>query len=253
MLTLETAVSCWRYSRLLCYHLSGFVLYPPERCRVIVTVCYCGDSAEDAETIAVLDYFANLPPGKQPPNVTWNWRPYERRRLMRRAIARNEICRETAADFLLMGDADYFFHGHGAIDAAADAMAAACVDGPHIMHPATVMMSRRQSNGDAEINRVRINPPGVIDIRERLYRPVPLDRAIGGAQWVPGIVARSKGYIPQYRQYHRPSQEWRRTFCDSVYRRKLVRDGISQVALDAPGVYRIRHSVRGRTEVGCRL
>lgn len=249
MLTLETVVSCWRYSRLLCYHLSGFVLYPPERCRLIATVYYCPD--EDEETAMVLDYFGQLPAGQQSPNITWSWRPMDRRRLMRRAISRHEASLATQADFLLFGDADYFFHGPGAIDAAADAMAAACVNGPHIMHPMLVQMSRRHSHGDSEISRVR--GPMVIDVRERFYRAFRLDRAIGGTQWVPGIVARSKGYIPQYRQFHRPCQEWRRTMEDPIYRRKLVRDGISQVALDVPGVYRIRHSVRGRTEVGCSL
>lgn len=240
--------SVWNYSRLCCLSLSQFVLHPPidHKCRV--TICYCRDS--DPRTAAVLDYFAKF---HSHPNIEWDWRNFERRRLMRRAISRSEIARETTADYVIFGDIDYMPAAPGVIDATIEAMAAATDNGekPALMFPRFIQSSKSHESGDAEIGKVV--ECGVYSLDSSAYRRAKLPRAIGGFQGVTGETARKFGYVPYLKRFQRPAEKWQRTKEDVAYRRHLAGKGVFQVSFDVDGWHRIRHSERGRFEIGVRL
>lgn len=240
---LETVNHAWLYSRLLTFHLSAYLLQPPQRCRVLATICHA-PAADDPQTAAVLDYFRRQP---LPDTVAWNFVEMPRRELCRRAIGRNRCCLASRADYVLLGDIDYIF-GPGALDAAAEAMAAATACGPKIMYPIYTLASRDHAAGDAEIERV--TAPGIVDLTAGYYSPQRLKTAIGGAQWIPGDFARKRGYLPQHRRFQRPADAWKRTFEDRVFR---AASGLPVVGLEVPNVYRIRHSKRGRFDIGVQL
>lgn len=246
MATLEYCVSVWNYDRMATLLLSAFVLYPPQRHKLTVTVYYC--RIADPRTAAVLSYFAA---NHAPQNVTWNFVDLEKRLLMRRAISRNMAAYATRADWLLFGDVDYIFR-HSALDAAADAMIAASADyGPALFYPQYPMMSIDHDCGDIQI--AQVVAPKIYDLDESLYAPKQLPRAIGGTQWAPGYIARKYGYLPDSKRFQRPADQWMRTYCDKAYRSFLASKGIPQRAIDVPHIYRIRHSKRGRFDVGVRL
>jgi len=240
MLTLETCVSCWQYESLLRYHLSALALYPPEKCRVTCTVHY---TAEDKPTVNVLEEFLEI----RVPNVVWNFIHLRQPYLMRRAIARNDACLRTSADFILMGDVDYILRG-SVLDEASGVLAAECQKSPAIMFPPFVLASREHCDGDAEIERAKRG--GVIDIDQSLYSVKEVPRAIGGVQWIPGDAARRIGYLPHSQKFQKPQAVWKQTYEDVEFRRTC---GLRHVSVDVKGIYRIRHSRRGRTDIGVRL
>jgi hypothetical protein len=242
----ETVNHSWRYEKALCFHLSTYLLHPPQSCRVRVTIFYCPD---DIPVVATLGHFCELAAAPDfPPTVEWNFRELDQPRLCRRAIGRNLAAKETAADFLLFGDIDYLF-GPGAIDAIAAGMRDAAASGPPmICWPRYVQSSIDHAAGDAELARVA-DGPQVVDVDPSRYQPVKLGRGIGGAQWVLGDWARENGYLPTSRRYQRPVRRWARTFEDRVFR---CTSGLRPVELSIPNVFRIRHARRGRTDIGCR-
>ena len=244
---LQYVASCWRYDRLLTLSLSQFVLHPPREHTVTVTVCYC--RAADTLTADVLDFFAA---NYSPANVVWDWQDYEQRRLMRRAISRNEICRSTVADFVLLADIDYMPGTPDCLDETADAMIAATDGGgrPWLMHPQFVMSSRSHSTGNAEIARVK--SPKIYELATA-YDRSSLPRAIGGTQWITGDMAREFGYLPDSKRFQRPAATWKRTYCDCQYRKSLAASGIFQKPLAVEGWHRVRHEKRGRFDIGVRL
>lgn len=240
MISVETCATCWRYDRLLRYHLSALVLYPPAKTLVRCTVCY---SSEDELTVDVLEHFGKV----EMPNVTWNWHEMDRERLMRREISRHEIATTTTADFLMFTDIDYLFRGT-VIDSLADEMAAATRREPKLMYIRNVLSSRSHEDGDAEIERADCNL--VIDVEDGRYSPAKIPRAIGGCQFLPGRTANGIGYLGDHARFQKPSERFRRCFGDTVFRKTC---GVSQCQLKSLGVYRIRHSDRGRVNAECRL
>lgn len=241
--TLQVVAHAWRYSRLLALHLSAFVLHPPQKCRAVATIFHA-PAADDPKTAAVLEYFAARPP---PAGVTWDFRELPPPRLCRRAIGRNLACVDSPADFLLMSDVDYIF-GAGALDSAALALAVANAIKPSLCFPRSVLSSESHALGDAEINRVV--DPDVYRLSSRGYVPTRMRFAIGGCQWIPGNFARERGYLRESRLFQRTAKQWVRTKCDVAFRRWA---NLPSVALDVSGVYRVRHSKRGRTDIGVEL
>lgn len=242
MRTLQTVNHVWKYWRLATLHLSALALHPPQACRVICTICHA-PAADDPQTAAVLRYFGAL----LVENVRWDFQEMPARELCRRAIGRNRACLASRADFVLLGDIDYIF-GPGALDAAAEAMPAACRDAPAIMFPREILSSIDHARGDAEIARVQ--RPQILDLDPAGYAPVRQPRAIGGSQWFPGDFARERGYLRDSRRYQRPADEWQRTHEDRIAR---MASGLPSVAIDVPEIRRVRHSVRGRFDIGVEL
>lgn len=241
MLTLELVNHCWLYWRLATLHLSQLALHPPQACRVTATIIHA--PADDPSTAEVLAYFAGL----QIENVRWNFMELPREQVCRRAIGRNLACKASRADFVLMGDIDYCF-GPGALDAAAVEMSRACRREWMLMHPREVWQSRDHAAGDAEI--ARVDRPRLLELTPERYEKVPQPRAIGGTQFCPGDFARSRGYLPESRRYQSPAEHWVRTHEDRVFRYAC---GMPSTAIEVPNIYRVRHSARGRFDIGVEL
>lgn len=235
----EVVSHCWNYRRLLTYQLSGFVLYPPTQSSLVVTVFHCD---EDRDTVATLDYFLS----HAIENVRWQFLPMQRRLLLRRAIGRNRACKSTLADVVLMTDCDYVFRGD-AIDTIASSMLTA--DSPRLGYVREHIASKSHDDGDAEI--ARVVSPGTYDVDPWRYEPSRLRTAIGGAQIVLGDWARANGYLPDSRRFQRPASEWKRTFEDVAFRKSC---GLDTLPINcSSSVYRIRHSKRGRHDIGVKL
>lgn len=237
MKTVHVISHVWNYSRLACLHLSQYVLHPPKSVTAVVTVCFC---PEDTETLNVLDYFGKI----QVPNVVWHWKPMVKERLMRRAIGRDEVARESQADAVFFSDVDYLFTA-GCLDAAVSAMSE--YKEPKLFYPRKPVQSISHAHGDSEI--AKVTSIGVYDIDPEKYQGIPIAKAIGGCQWILGSTAREKGYLPAGHRYLNPEPVWCRTREDTYAR---FHWGLDSVALRVSGVTRIRHSTRGRTDIGCR-
>lgn len=243
MLTLELVNHCWKYWRLATLHLSQLALHPPQACRVTCTIVHA-PAADDPATAAVLDYFGGL----QIENVRWNFMELPQPELCRRAIGRNRACLASKADFVLLGDIDYCF-GPGALDAAAAEMHKThTAGGPALMFPREILQSRDHACGDEEI--ARVDRPKILDLTPASYAPVQTRLGIGGHQYIPGKFARERGYLSNSRIFQRPVDTWQRTRCDVAFRQWA---GLRSVRLGIPGIRRIRHSVRGRTDIGVEL
>ena len=236
--SIEVVSHCWNYSRLLALQLSGFATAPPERHELTATVFYCD---EDRDTVGVLDFFLSL----QVERVRWRFLPLERRYLLRRAIGRNNAALSTAADVLVFTDCDYVYLD-GAVDAIGDAVLSA--GRPVLAYIRGHQASESHEAGDAVIESVA--GPGIAKLDTSMFSESRLARAIGGSQIVAGDWARAHGYIPRHARYHRPASEWKRTFEDAVFRRA---SGLPSLPIDCQSVYRVRHSKRGRFDIGVKL
>lgn len=233
---IEICSHCFRYPRLLTLHLSAYVLYPPKS-EVVVTVCY---SKSDKTVLDTLDFFSGI----KVPSVTWRWMDLPHNQLMRRAIGRDMVCRTTDAEYLLLSDIDYVLRGH-VIDAAVEEMRASK---PALCYPRLPLQSISHEHGDSEIEKVI--HPAIYDIDESKYAEIKIDRPIGGCQWYPGDVARKRGYLPKGHKFLNPEPVWRQTREDG---RARGYSGLDNKALSVSGVYRIRHSDRGRENKECVL
>jgi hypothetical protein len=240
---LEIVAHAWRYERALTFHLSALVLYPPAHCRALAVIYYAPD---DLPVIDTLNFFARLPRPSSPPAVEFDFRPLAPELLCRRAIGRNMAARETRADFVLFSDVDYLY-GPGALDSAAEKLAEANQNGPKCCYSIYLQSSIDHAAGDAEL--ARVDRPQVIAVDPSQYEPQRLVTAIGGSQWIPGSLAREKGYLSDGHRYLRPVDTWQRTFCDAAARRNWL---APIVGLEVPNVYRLRHSLRGRFDRDCR-
>lgn len=260
--TLELVAHVHRYERCLAYFASALHLFPPATCRVVATIFYAVD---DRPVNAVLDALCDSRPGSPqppPPNVAWNLQSLAPRLLCRRAIGRNRAALASRADWVLFVDIDYIPR-HQALDHTLTALEQANTGGLRLCYPQQVMASSDHAAGDCELQRLdgalaaalagRSDSLGRVDIDESLYSPKRLPAAIGGAQWVPGDVARRYGYLPDHPEFQQGAETWQRTREDPVYRQYLWEQaGIGQQPLSVDGWYRIRHGLRGREDLGCR-
>lgn len=243
MLAIQTVSHCYRYPRLLVRRLSAAMLYPPVACRVECVVFF---TAADSFVNRVIAHFAAL---DWPANVTLRPWPIGTPHLLRRAIGRNMAAKLTTADLVIFDDIDYLY-GPGCLDAIAAATAPRITAGEPLFFPRVVQVSADHERGDAVIFSTPFDPPAVVGLPPAdHFAPKRMNRAVGGCQWVAGDVAR-RGYLPNSQRYQKPQERWRRTHEDRVYRASLGGRG---TPLDIPGVYRIRHSKRGRFNVGVEL
>ena len=246
MPTIEVVSHCWNYSRLLTHQLSAFALYPPTKCDVTATVFY---SPDDADTVRVIKFFDGMPI----PKVTWNFRPLETPKLLRRAIGRNMAALWSNADIVMFTDCDYIYR-EGALDTIVEAMQGGENTDKRIGYVRRHRASISHELGDAEIAEVNVHDRmHAYDVVLDRYEPSKLTRPIGGSQIVFGNFARVHGYLPHSRRFQRPAGEWKRTFEDRAYRGYCNGLGMDDFPIDCPAVYRIRHSKRGRFDVGVKL
>lgn len=233
MKTLEIVCHCYSekipdFASMLTAQLSSIVRHPPSTGAVIVTVVTSGT---DRITSEVASAFAYRSDSKHLPQVTIALMLLEPRLLFRRAIGRNMRARRTTADILWFADADYLC-GPRTLDSI---LAVEC---DTLWHPKQVLIHASHEEGDKLIERII---PGE-DVEGDLGRFVDhrVRYAIGGLQFVPGSVARSKGYLDQTRWTKPvdPAGGFMDTAEDRVYRGSFERS----VAVEIPGLMRLRHS-----------
>jgi hypothetical protein len=231
-LSLEIVSHCWGYAHLLAYQLSSLVLYPPARLDVTMTVFY---SPEDTDTVTLLDFFET----QRVAGLRWNWRALDKGRLFRRAIGRNLAARETECDWVWFTDCDVVFHA-GCMDGLADALQGRR---DALVFPREERRSALLPPAD-EMLRATASPR-VVDIDIARFKPWQRGRATGPLQITHGDVARAVGYCGSLRVYQQPSPAWAKAHEDRAFRWLLRTQG---VPIEVPGVYRIRHSSKGRYE-----
>ncbi len=230
-LSLEIVSHCWNYSRLLTYQLSSFVLFPPTKVDVTMTVFH---ALEDEHTVQTLAYFKDFKVDR----VTWNWRPTQKELLFRRSIGRNMAALECKTDWVWFADCDQMFRD-GCIDSLADLLPNQTAP---LVYPRQVNCSDLIDLDDPLLKSVE-DGPSIVDIDPSAFHPREWSKAIGGIQIVPGDILRKVGYCNGYPRYLRPANRMTKCREDRIFRRLLGTDG---VPLDIPGVYRINHKHRGR-------
>ncbi len=229
-LSIEIVSHCWKYSHLMAYQLSSYVINPPSNTRVIVTIYY---SPEDRDARELLDFFEKI----EVPNVKWNWREIDKSFLFRRAIGRNRAALNTTADWVWYADCDLIFASN-VIDNVAEELKSCEA---RLAFPSHEYITPLLAQGDPRL-REGIAPE-IIDIDKGDFDRREINRAVGAFQLVRGDLLRSAGYCNSIRLFQTPSERWLKTYEDTVFRWLIETDG---ERLNAGGTYRIRHQEKGR-------
>jgi hypothetical protein len=229
-LKLEIVSHCWNYAHFLNYQLSSLARFPPTRLTVNMTVFY---AEEDARTATLLDYFGAI----EVPGVTWNWQKLPREQLFRRSIGRNKAALETTSDWIWFTDCDLLFR-ETCLDVLSDELQGRQ---DTLVFPRQERVTSMLANSDPMLNVEE--KPRIIDIEADRFTVSERGRATGPLQIVHGDVARAVGYCDALKHYQKPSETFAKCYEDRAFRWLLRTDG---VALDVPGVYRLRHVHKGR-------
>lgn len=230
-LRFEVVSHCWQYAHFLIYQLSSLVRFPPRKATVTMTVYY---SSEDRETAALLEYFGAM----DIPGVEWNWRDMPPPVLFRRAIGRNQAALDTRADWIWFTDCDLMFR-RGCLDALADELQGRR---DMLVYPRIERVTPLLADEDPMLNP-DLDQHRLVDIDDSQFSEHARSRATGPLQITHGDVARAVGYCDRLTYYQRPSPVWCKAHEDRAFRWLLGSQG---VPLDIPGVYRIRHTSKGR-------
>jgi hypothetical protein len=228
-LTIEIVTHCWQYSNMLAYQLSSLVLHPPTQCKVIFTVYYSG---EDRDTQSLLQTFSN----HCVDSVEWNWCELPPQSLFRRSIGRNQAALETRADWIWFTDCDLIFHA-GCLDALNQQLQGRR---DALVYPSEERVTTLLPQDDPMLRKTN---GGLIDIETDQFSVDKKTRATGPLQITHGDVARAAGYCNALTIFQRPAPHWCKAIEDRVFRWLIGSQG---VAIDVPGVYRIRHVSKGR-------
>jgi hypothetical protein len=228
---LEIVSHCWRYSSLLNFQLSSFVLAPP-RVRVTMTVYY---AEEDEKTSRLLKFISS----RLPPNVLGNWRALPKEYLFRRAIGRNDAALKSTADWVWFTDCDYVFR-QGFLDKLCAELRSRSAA---FAFPRSALRVPEHLT-EQLLKAVHDAPPDIIEIPPNYGELQTFSRAIGGLQIVRGDIAREKGYLKDNRKMQRPATHWLRAIDDVRFRKSL---GIAGLPIELPGLVRLGHAVKGRS------
>lgn len=230
-LAFEIVSHCWQYSHMLIYQLSSLYNHPPQSMDVTYTLFYC---TEDAGTSALVKHFDQV----NIPNVTWNWQPLAKEQLFRRAIGRNLAATATTANWVWFSDCDTIFHEH-CLETVATALQQ--MQEP-LVYPCRerITMMLPLSDDLFSCDNTQIEP---LDIDTEMFEHNDITKAKGAFQIVHGDVCRQLGYCRTIKRFQTPTERWRKTFEDTVFR-KLI--GSQGVPIDVEGLYRIRHIDKGR-------
>lgn len=234
-LRLEIVSHCWRYANLLAYQVSSLILHPPREVEVRMTVFH---SPEDLDTVRLLEWIG----GHKVPTVTWNWMALDKTRLFRRGIGRNMAARATTADWIWFADCDVAFH-EGALDATGRVLRGR---DDFMVFPTEHQVTDLLEKDDPILNAAGAQTaatPHLIEIPSAGFVPEIRKKAVGAFQIVRGDVARAGGYCGTLDFYQQPLQRWQKTYEDRTFRWLL---GTQGTPVQIPGIYRIRHHVKGR-------
>lgn len=234
-LNVQIVVHSWQYAHLSLFQLSSLVNYPPQECHVLYTLFY---AQEDSALRELLDRFENL----DVPNVTWDFQTLPKNRLFRRAIGRHQASLGSKADWLWFSDCDVIFH-KDCLDSLASVLAARQ---NALVYPDSTGITELLPAEHPMLNQP-LDDAGTVDIDPTLFYQKAVTKATGPYQIVHGDVARAVGYCGSLSLYQQPSDVWRKTYEDTVFRRLIETEG---EAVPLPGVYRIRHEEKGRYAKG---
>jgi len=231
VLELEIVSHCWQYAHLLLYQISSLANYPPSACNVTYTLYYC---EEDAHTVRLVDYFSKIKINQ----VTWNWQPLPREYLFRRAIGRNRAALQTSADWVWFTDCDTIFH-RNCLDTLASQVTG---KDERLVFPAHERITPLLES-TSEMLAALQGSSLVTDIDTSQFEHNDITKAKGAFQIVHGDVCRALGYCNALSLFQSPTDRWRKTFEDPVFRKLIRSEG---VAVEVQNLYRIRHIEKGR-------
>lgn len=228
-----------QYAAMLVYQASSLVLHKPSCCKIRLSVCIWDDADE-----GLFDPITRKVVGQ-----VKSWMEYRvriacriihmtREEIGRRCIGRNRACLSAYADFVWFADIDQVFRD-GILDRLVEMP---WPDGASMIYPREIMIHRDWVTGDERTSSVDLDNPQPIDIDPTEFVAKPYRKAIGGVQIVRGNFAREHGYLNRDAKWLRPTKKPFGDFRDDVaYRRYCLKQG-PIVAVDLPGLYRLRHT-----------
>lgn len=228
---LQIVSHCWNYSHLSLFQLSSLVNYPPRQCQLTYTLFH---AEEDLGMRELIRRFSEI----HIPNINWDWQVLPKAELFRRAIGRHRASLASTADWIWFADCDLIFH-EGCLDSVA---AAVNNRQTGMVFPAYEAVTDLLPAEHPLLNQV-VSDSGTIDIDPALFRRNPISKAKGAFQIVHGDVARAAGYCGSVPLYQQPSEHWRKTYEDTVFRRLIGYEGEPVMIKN---LYRIRHAEKGR-------
>lgn len=232
-LRLQIISHCWQYAHMLNFQLSSLINHPPQNLQLTYTLYYC---EEDSELVKLINRVNDI----QVTNVTWQWIAVPKHTLFRRAIGRNQAALASKADWLWFSDCDLIFHKN-CLDSLANALLSqATQTQPLMVYPQQEFITDLLDASHPMLNQ---DNNQVVDIDTTLFGPNTISKAKGAFQIVHGDVARHCGYCRDMRMYQSPMHHWSKTYEDSIFRQLIGTEG---KAVDVKGLYRIRHSEKGR-------
>jgi len=237
-LKLQIVSHCWNYAHLSLFQLSSLVNYPPKDCELVYTLYY---AEEDAGMKALVEKFSKL----QVPNITWDWQVLRKGELFRRAIGRNKASLASTADWIWFADCDLIFH-EGCLDSVAAAVAGKRTG---LVFPDHEGITELLPPEHPMLNQT-VSESGTVDVDSSLFQHNKISKAKGAFQIVHGDLARAVGYCGSISAYQEPTDHWRKTYEDTVFRRVIEYDG---EAVNVKNLFRIRHAEKGRYTKGTRL
>ncbi len=233
MLDVELVSHCWNYSHFLAYQLSSVILYEPKSIHLTMTICY---SKQDRATVELLEFIEQQPVS----NISWNFLPFDKKELFRRAIGRNRAALRTQADWIWFTDCDQVFH-RGSLDSLSTLL-----EDRHepLLFPRDVACTKLLRPDDESLQWAK-SGLRLVEIDPSQFEVKRHSRAIGALQIVRGDIARQIGYCDQIPFYQQPVDHWSKCYEDRTFRRLIGSQGHP---IDVPNLFRIEHLQKGRKQ-----
>lgn len=230
-LNIQIVSHCWNYAHLSNFQLSSIVNYPPTHCNITYTLFH---AREDQAVVELIEKFSAI----SVPGVNWDWQLLPKSELFRRAIGRNRASLNSKADWIWYSDCDLIFH-QNCLDSLAVALQGKrtglvfpdCEGITELLPPDHPLLTQAASDRQT------------IDIDTSLFYPNAIGKAKGAFQIVHGDVARAVGYCGTIGLYQQPTDSWRKTYEDTVFRKLIGYEG-EPVSIE--NLFRIRHAEKGR-------
>lgn len=219
----EICSHCYKYSKLLSFQLSSFILFPPKN-TYIYTLFF---SETDKNTQDVIDFFKPKLEGV----IELNLKPTEEGLLFNRGAGRNIALHESKADWIWFTDVDYLFR-HNCLDDLYNILKS---EQYVLVHPSKIKQNKSTKDGDDIIEAIK--DISVRDITPENYIIHKIRRAIGGAQITNVLKTKHLDYCSYLGTY----KKWHITFSDVEFRRKIS----SRSNINVNDIFRIRHTEKG--------
>jgi hypothetical protein len=220
-----------QFADALIYQMSSLFLYPPS-CGVTLVVVATED--DESVTSAIRCFQDAI-------KIEQYFLPLEL--LGRRSIGRNDVAHlfpNDRNDIVWFADVDYFF-GEGCLEALSKYE---WEENTVAVFPKSVLISKTHGLGDECLAKFHVNGPmvpRVMNVDSTDFVPKKYFRAIGGAQIVPGDIARKYGYLNDQAKWQKPTTTpFADTREDVFFRRELSTHGMIR-SIDLPNCFRIRH------------